>query len=305
MKQYLLRRFGRLVLAWLGVTFITFLLLRLTGDPARVVLGQLASDEAIREFNRVHGLDRPWPEQYLTFVWQVLQGDLGQSLRYEQSNLSILIERIPATTRLAGASLVLTFVIGLPVGVFAALRRDTAVDYLARGLVLLAQGIPNFFLAILLILFFGVYLGWLPTGGSDSFQHLILPAFVLSFVQMPLTVRVTRSAVLDIVGQNHVRTARSKGLHEKSVLARHVLRNAALPILTILGVQTALLLSGAVVTETVFSWPGIGRLIVSAILARDFPLVQSIVLVISMAVVIVNFSVDILYGILDPRITLT
>lgn len=304
MRQYVFRRLGRLVLALLGVTLITFLLLRLTGDPARVVLGQLASDEAIQQFNREHGLDRPWPEQYVAFLWQALQGDLGQSLRYEQSNFSILLERVPATLRLAGASLILTFVIGLPLGIIAALRRDTTVDYLARGLVLLAQGIPNFFLAILLILFFGVYLGWLPTGGSDSFKHLILPAFVLSFVQLPLTVRVTRSAVLDIIGQSYIRTARSKGLPERLVLVRHVLRNAALPILTILGVQVALLMSGAVVTETVFSWPGIGRLIVSAILARDFPLVQSIVFVIAMAVVVVNFLVDILYGILDPRIIL-
>lgn len=303
MRQYVFRRLGRLVLALLGVTLITFLLLRLTGDPARVVLGQLASDEAIQQFNREHGLDRPWPEQYVAFLWKALQGDLGQSLRYEQSNFSILLERVPATLRLAGASLILTFVIGLPLGIIAALRRDTTVDYLARGLVLLAQGIPNFFLAILLILFFGVYLGWLPTG-SDSFKHLILPAFVLSFVQLPLTVRVTRSAVLDIIGQSYIRTARSKGLPERLVLVRHVLRNAALPILTILGVQVALLMSGAVVTETVFSWPGIGRLIVSAILARDFPLVQSIVFVIAMAVVVVNFLVDILYGILDPRIIL-
>lgn len=165
MRQYVFRRLGRLVLALLGVTLITFLLLRLTGDPARVVLGQLASDEAIQQFNREHGLDRPWPEQYVAFLWKALQGDLGQSLRYEQSNFSILLERVPATLRLAGASLILTFVIGLPLGIIAALRRDTTVDYLARGLVLLAQGIPNFFLAILLILFFGVYLGWLPTGG--------------------------------------------------------------------------------------------------------------------------------------------
>lgn len=304
MKQYLLRRLGRLVLAWLGVTLITFLLLRLTGDPARVVLGELATDEAVQEFNRLHGLDRPWPEQYLSFVVRVLQGDLGRSLRYEEQILPILLERVPATLELAGASIFLSLVIGVPLGVVAALRRDTSIDYMSRGLVLLAQGIPNFFLAILFILFFSVYLGWLPTGGRDGLKSLILPAFVLSFVQMPLTLRVTRSAVLDVLGQDYIRTARSKGLYERNVLWRHVLRNAALPILTVIGVQTALLLSGAIVTETVFSWPGIGRLIVSAILARDFPLVQGIVLVISIAVVVVNFVVDLLYGLLDPRISL-
>jgi peptide/nickel transport system permease protein len=305
MRNYLIRRLGRLILVWFGVTLVTFLLLRLTGDPARVVLGELASEQAVKEYNRLHGLDRPWPEQYLTYIGGVLHGDFGRSLRYAEPILPIILERIPASAELAGASLALSFVLGVTLGIIAALWRDSPVDYVVRALVLFAQGLPNFFLAILFILFFGVYLHWLPTGGRGGWQNLILPATVLSFVLMPLTVRVTRSAMLDMISQNYVCTARGKGLRESTVIWRHVIRNAALPIITILGVQTASLLSGAIVTETVFSWPGIGRLIVSAIFARDFPLVQSAVLIISMTVVIINFVVDLLYGILDPRISLS
>ena len=303
MKGYLFVRLVRLVLVWLGVSLITFLLLRLAGDPARLVLGDFASVEAIREYRSLHGLDRSWPEQYLSFIGGLLQGDFGRSLRYQAPILPIVLERVPATAELAGASLVISIILGVALGIIAALRKDSLVDYVARGIVLLAQGIPNFFLAILLVLFFSVQLRWLPTGGRGTWQQLILPAFVLSFVLMPLTVRVTRSSLLDIISQNYVRTARAKGLKERMVFLRHVLRNSALPIITILGVQTATILSGSIVTETIFSWPGIGRLIVSAIIGRDFPLVQVAVLIIATAVVIVNFLVDLLYGILDPRIS--
>ena len=303
MKSYLLVRSMRLILVWLGVSLITFLLLRLTGDPARLVLGDFASDQAIQQYRAQNGLDRSWPEQYLSFIGGVLHGDFGQSLRYQAPILPIILERVPASAELAATSLLISLVFGVSLGVVAALRRDTAIDFAARGVVLITQGIPNFFLAILLVIFFGVQLHWLPTGGTGTWQHLVLPSLVLSFVLMPLTVRVTRSALLDIVAQNYVRTARAKGLAENVILVRHVLRNAALPVITILGVQTATLLSGSIVTETIFSWPGIGRLIVSAITGRDFPLVQAAVLIIATAVVIVNFLVDLLYGILDPRIS--
>lgn len=302
MSRYLLARLLRLVLVWIGITLVTFLLLRLTGDPARMVLGELASAEAVREFGRRQGFDRPLTEQYLAYVGGVLVGDFGRSLRFEQPILPIVLQRLPATLELAGASLAFASLAGIPLGILAALRRDSSLDYLARGLVLVAQGIPNFFLAILLILFFGVHLGWLPTGGRGTWPHLVLPAAVLGFVLLPLTVRVTRATMLDVISQNYVRTARGKGLRETTVLGRHALRNAALPILTVLGVQTASLLGGSIVTETVFSWPGLGRLIVSAIFARDFPLVQSAVLMVATAVVLVNFLVDLLYGVFDPRV---
>jgi len=302
MTRYLLARLVRLVLVWIGITLATFSLLRLTGDPARLILGDLASAEALREFRRLHGLDRPLGAQYAAFLGGVLVGDFGRSLRFEQPILPIILERLPATLELAGGSLALSFLVGVPLGVAAALRRDGPVDYAARGLVLVGQGVPNFLLAIVLILFFGVRLRWLPTGGRGSWAHLVLPAIVLSFLLLPLTVRVTRATMLDVLGRAYVRTARSKGLREGAVVLRHALRNAALPILTVLGVQAASLLGGAIVTETVFSWPGVGRLIVSAIFARDFPLVQSAVLVVATAVVLVNFTVDWLYGVLDPRI---
>ncbi len=302
MSDYFLRRLIRIFLVWLGISMIMFFMLRLTGDPARNILGEMASAEAVAEFRRQEGLDRPLPEQYLKFLAGALVGDFGKSLRYQQPIMPIILERLPATLELAGTSLLLSFLIGVPLGIFAALKKDKALDFFARGLVLIAQGIPNFFLAILLILLFGVTLRWLPTGGRGTFQHLILPSLVLSFILLPLTVRVTRSAILDVLNQNYVRMARAKGLSENAIMLRHTLRNAALPILTILGLQAAGLLGGSIVTETVFSWPGVGRLIVSAIFARDFPLVQASVLVIASAVVVVNFIVDILYGVLDPRI---
>jgi peptide/nickel transport system permease protein len=301
--RYLAARVLRLILVWIGITLGTFGLLRLSGDPARLILGDLASPEAVREFQRLHGLDRPLPAQYAAFVGGIVVGDFGRSLRFEQPILPIILERLPATLELAGASLALSVLLGVPLGVAAALRRDRAVDYVARGLVVVAQGVPNFLLAILLILLFGVRLRWLPTGGHGTWSHLLLPAVVLSFVLLPLTVRVTRATMLDVVGRAYVRTARSKGLPEAAVLGRHALRNAALPILTIVGVQAATLLGGSIITETVFSWPGVGRLIVSAIFARDFPLVQSAVLVVATAVVLVNFCIDSLYGVLDPRIS--
>ena len=303
MRIHLFVGVARLILVLIGISLITFLLLRLTGDPARLALGDFASDQALQEFRAQNGLDRSWPEQYLSYVGGVLRGDFGRSIRYQAPILPIILERVPASAQLAGTSLLISIVFGVVLGMVAAFRRDTWVDFWVRGVVLIAQGIPNFFLAILLVIFFGVQLHWLPTGGTGSWQHLVLPAFVLSFVLLPLTVRVTRSSLLDIVSQNYVRTARAKGLSEQMIMTRHVLRNAALPILTILGVQTATLLSGSIVTETIFSWPGIGRLIVSAIVGRDFPLVQGTVLIIATSVVIVNFLVDLLYGILDPRIS--
>jgi ABC-type dipeptide/oligopeptide/nickel transport system permease component len=302
MRSFLVRRLGRIILVWLGITLVTFLLLRVTGDPARAVLGELASDAAVQEFRHLNGLDRPLVVQYISFVTGLLHGDFGKSLRYMQPILPILLERIPATLELAAASLAISGIFGVLIGIFAAVRRNSVWDYLARGLIMLGQGIPIFVLGLLLILLFGAKLHLLPTGGRGTWKNLLMPAFVLGFNLMSLTVRVTRSAVLDIIQQNYVRTARSKGLKEQAVLFRHVLRNAALPIASVLGVQTASLLSGGIITETIFSWPGVGRLLISAILGRDFTLVQSAVVVIATAVVLVNFLVDYLYSLLDPRI---
>lgn len=298
------RRILRIIMVWVGITLVTFFLLRLTGNPARIVLGQFASDAVIQEFNQKHGLDQPLLTQYITYISNVLRGDLGTSWRFAEPILPIIMERVPATLELALASLFVSSFIGIPLGVLAALKREKPIDYLSRGLVLLTQGIPNFFLALLFIIFFGVTLGWLPTGGRGDFKHLVLPAIVLGLYLMPLTLRTTRGAVLDILGQNYVRTARGKGVRENSIVWRHVFRNAAIPIITIFGVQIATLFSGAIITETVFSWPGVGRLIVAAVTGRDFPVIQGIVLIISTVVVVINLIVDILYRIIDPRISL-
>jgi len=294
----------RIIMVWVGITLVTFFLLRLTGNPARIVLGQFASDAVIQEFNQKHGLDQPLLIQYISYITNVLRGDLGTSWRFAEPILPIIMERVPATLELAFASLAFSSFVGILLGVLAALKRETPFDYLSRGLVLLAQGIPNFFLALLFIILFGVILGWLPTGGRGDFKHLVLPAIVLGLYLMPLTLRTTRGAVLDILEQNYVRTARGKGVRENSVVWRHVFRNAAIPIVTIFGVQIATLFSGAIITETIFSWPGVGRLIVAAVTGRDFPVIQGIVLIISTVVVIINLIVDILYRVIDPRISM-
>lgn len=303
MQPYLIRRAGRLLLVWIGISLVTFVMLRLTGDPARMTLGEQAPDATIAEFNREYGLDKPVAVQYLTYIGGVLVGDFGRSYRYSEPILKLVMERVPATLELSLASLFLALAFGLPLGVFAALRQDSTLDYVVRSLVLVAQAIPNFFLAILAILLLSVQLQWLPTGGRGTVAHLIMPAFVLSFTLLGLMLRITRSAMLDTLNKPFVWTARSKGLHERAVILRHALRNAWIPVITILGVQIANLLSGAIVTETVFSWPGLGRLMITAIVARDFPLVQCAVLMIASAVVVVNFVVDMVYAFLDPRIT--
>jgi len=302
MPSFFLLRLGRMLVVWLGVTLVSFLVLRMGGDPARIVLGEFASVGAVEAYRAENGLDRPWPVQYMAYVGGVVTGDLGTSLRFREPNSKIIFERLPATLELTIASLLISTVIGLPLGVWTALRRGSRSDVMVRGLVLLTQGLPNFFLALLLILLFGVALGWLPTGGRGELRHLVMPAFVLSFLMLPLTVRITRSSMLDNLSKDYVRTAIGKGLSRTRVVWRHVLRNAALPLITILGVQLALLLSGAVVTETIFSWPGIGRLLISSITARDFPLVQSTILVVASGVVVVSFLVDLCYAAIDPRV---
>jgi peptide/nickel transport system permease protein len=302
MTAFLARRFLRLFLVWWGISLITFLLLGLTGDPARVELGELATDEAIAQYRHERGLDRPWYEQYGTYMSHAIRGDLGRSWRFGADILPMILERFPATVQLGGMSLLISLVAGVSLGMFSAVHKDSALDYIARGAVVLAQGIPNFYLAILLILLFSVELHLLPTGGVGDWKHAVMPTAVLSLYLAPVTVRVARASVRDILEADYLRTARAKGLRERTVMLRHVLPNALLPILSVVGVQAAYLFSGAIITETVFSWPGMGRLLISAVMGRDFRLVQGIVLVIATLVVAINMIVDILYGVIDPRL---
>lgn len=298
----LVRRLFRAVLTlWLVVT-VVFVILRMSGDPVRLLLPDDATTGEVEALRRDLGLDQPVPVQYLKFLGNLIQGDLGHSLRFDQPALDLVLERFPATLQLALAAFLISAVFGLAIGVITALRRGTVWDRSLMALMGVLQASPSFFLGILLILFFSVRLGWLPTSGTGSPKHLILPALALGALTLASLARLTRSAVLEVLRADYVRTARSKGLAERVVVMRHAFRNAALPIVTVLGIELAVLLTGTVIIETVFAWPGIGRLAVDAVSTRDYPVVQATVLFVTIIFVVVNLAVDLSYLILDPRV---
>jgi peptide/nickel transport system permease protein len=247
-------------------------------------------------------LDRPIHVQYARFIGNALRGDFGDSLRYRQPALTLFVERLPATLELAGAALLLALIIGLPIGITAALRPQSAFDGLVRGLALTGQAIPGFYLGLVAIIVFGAQLRLLPTGGRGSLAHLILPAATLAAYQVAIVARFARGAMLEVLGEDYIRTAQAKGLRRLRVIVQHALRNALIPVVTIIALQVGTLLSGAVVTETVFSWPGVGRLAVQAIYTRDFPIVQVTVMVTAALFVAINLLTDLLYVLLDPRV---
>ncbi len=314
MRQFLLRRLLRAIAALWGITTIVFIVLRLSGDPVPLML---PPDAPTAEMDRVRaqlGLDQPIYVQYVYFLGNVLRGDLGRSIHMRQPALQIAAERLPATIELALVSFVMALVIAIPAGLISAARRNSIWDNLAMGLALIGQSAPTFYIGIMLILVLGLQLGWFPISGRGQGQwsnpsdwglmlkHTILPSITLGAFAMASIARLTRSAVLETMRQDFIRTARAKGLSEVVVLTRHNLKNAAIPIVTIIGLQFGTLLGGAVVTETVFSWPGIGRLAIQSIFNRDYPVVQSSVLLVASAFVFVNLLVDLAYGWLDPRI---
>jgi len=302
MTRYIINRFLQTIPTLIGVSIITFAMLRLTGDPARTVLGDMASREAVEEYREEHGLNDPLIQQYLRFMGDILRGDFGVSLRYNEPVFDLFLERLPPTLELGLAAMTLAIVIGVPVGLLSAIRWNTRWDVIIRALVLFGQAIPGFYLGLLLIIIFSVNLRLLPTGGRGGLKHLIMPSVALSTFLVALIVRFTRSAVLDVLRQDYIRTARAKGLNEKVVIYRHALKNALIPLITVIGLQIAILFSGAVVTETIFSWPGVGRFAVQAIYARDFPIVQVVILFMAFVIVFINLIVDIAYAYLDPRI---
>ena len=302
MGRYFVQRLLQTVPTILGITVITFLVLRLSGDPAFMVLGETATPEAVATYRSQHGLDRPLHLQYLQFMGGVVTGDLGSSLRYQEPVGRLLLSRLPATLELSLAAILFSLLIGIPVGVISAVRPSGAGDFVVRGLALMGQAIPGFFLGIVLIMLFSVQLHWFPTGGRGGFQHLVLPTVTLGAFMVALIVRFTRSSMRDVLRQDYIRTARAKGLFQRRVVLRHAFKNALIPVITITGLQTAAVFSGAIVTETVFSWPGLGRFLVQAVYGRDFPVVQATVLLITVAVVAINLIVDLVYGLVDPRI---
>lgn len=303
MWRYVLKRLLLALPVLLGVSVVVFVAIRLIpGDPALLMAGQAATQEVVQQIRTTLGLDRPLPVQYLYFLRNVLRGDLGRSLFNGAPVVEELSQRFPRTVRLALASILVASFIGIPAGVLAATRRSTWVDTLVMVVALAGVSVPVFWLGLNLILMFSVRLQWLPAFGYETWRHLILPSFTLGAASAAIVARMTRSAMLEVLSQDYVRTARAKGLAERVVVNRHALRNALIPVVTILGLQLGTLLSGAVLTETVFAWPGIGRLLVEAVLARDYPVIQGATLLIAATFVALNVLVDVLYGLLDPRI---
>jgi peptide/nickel transport system permease protein len=303
MTAYILRRLAQSALTLLGVSVLVFVILRvLPGDPAKMLLPEGAPQSAVDELNRQLGLREPLPLQYGLFIRSVARGDFGQSFQYRAPAFRVVIERLPATVQLTAVAMALTVLFGVSIGIVAAVRRGTRYDYAGTIVAVLGQSLPNFWLGIMLILLFGVALRWLPTSGFEGWRHLILPGVTLAAFPTALVARLTRSSMLEILHRDFIRTGRAKGLDERSVVLRHALRNAAIPVLTVLGVQIGTLLGGAVITESVFAWPGMGKLIVDAIFFRDFPVVQTVLILSATVFVLINLAVDLLYTILDPRI---
>jgi peptide/nickel transport system permease protein len=302
-RAYFLRRLWQSALTLVGVSLFVFVILRvIPGDPAKMLLPEGAPQSAVEELNRALGLKEPIWVQYAIFLRSVARGDFGQSFQYKAPALRVVVERVPATIELALTAMLLTVLFGVSIGVLAAVRRGTRYDYAGTVLAVLGQSLPNFWLGIMLILLFGVTLRWLPTSGFQGWQYLILPSITLAAFPTALVARLTRSSLLEILGQDYIRTGRAKGLGERAVILRHALKNATIPLLTLLGLQIGTLLGGAVITESIFAWPGMGKLVVDAIFFRDFPVVQTVLILSATIFVAINLLIDLLYTVLDPRI---
>lgn len=305
MLAYLIRRLGGALVVVLGVACLVFLLIHLVpGDPVEMMLGEAASAADREALRQDLGLDRPLAEQLTQYLHGLLRGDLGASLYSRRPIGQLLAERIPATLELAAAALAFTLMLAIPLGIWAALHRGTLWDQGAMTFALLGVSMPNFWLGPLLILVFSLGLGWLPVSGREGTGAVILPALTLGASLAAVLSRMLRSSLLEVLNEDYVRTARAKGLSPLRVVWRHALPNAWLPVITLLGLQLGALLAGAVITETVFAWPGVGSLTIESIQKRDYPVVQACVLLISLSYVVVNLVTDLLYGWLDPRIRL-
>jgi peptide/nickel transport system permease protein len=304
MRAYVLSRLAQTALVvFLSLTAV-FAMVRLSGDPVLLFMPMDIQTKDVNEFRERLGFNDPLPVQYARFVGGALRGDFGDSLRYRQDAMSLVLDRLPATLLLAGTSLALTFAVAVPLGVIAAVRRGSLLDHVATVSTVLGQATPGFWLGLVLIYLFSVQLRWLPTGGIGSVAHLVMPSIVLAAFYSARVARLTRSAVLEVLGEDYILTARAKGLGEGRVIGKHTLRNSAIPIVTLAGLEAGQVLGGAVITETIFAWPGLGRLTVQALLNRDFPVVLAAVFFISLVYTLINLVVDLLYGWLDPRVRL-
>lgn len=303
MVSYIIRRLLLTVPTLIGVTLIVFSMIRLIpGDPAIAIAGEHASVEVVTAIRERLGLDRPFIVQYAIFLGNLLRGDLGRSAWTGRPVLTELWGRFRNTLELTGASILIALVVGVLAGIISATRQYSFFDYIAMVGAMMGVSIPIFWLGLMLMLLFAVFLGWLPAMGRGTIAHLVLPAVALSTGSAAIIARMTRSSMLEVFHQDYIRTARAKGVIERLVIFKHAMRNALVPVVTIVGLQFGALLGGAILTETVFAWPGMGRLIVEAIFARDYPLVQGGVLLAAAAFVLVNLVVDLLYSFIDPRI---
>jgi len=331
MLRYIIRRFLTIIPVLLGVSLLVFGFIRLIpGDPATVMLGERATPESVARVRQQLGLDKPVYQQYLIYVGGVLRGDLGMSILRQEPVTRELIRRFPGTIELSLGAILFATLVGVPSGILSATRRGSWIDSLSMLIALTGVSMPIFWLGLMLSFVFAVILHWLPTSGRltatmeyqpitnlvildsllqgnptlllDALRHLVLPAVALGTIPMAIIARMTRSAMLEVLGQDYIRTAQAKGLPQRVVILRHALRNALLPVITVVGLQVGILLAGAILTETIFAWPGIGRWIVEAIYARDYPIVQGVTLFIACIFVLVNLTVDVLYAFVDPRI---
>ncbi len=304
MPGFLLRRLGQALLTILGVVTLIFFVQRLTGDPTYLLVPETATQADIDALRHQLGFDRPLLLQYLDFLAELARFDLGQSVVQRVPVTTIISSRLPYTLMLAGGALTVACGIGVPIGILLAVFRETPAAKVAAGFVLAAQSMPTFWSGILMILVFSVLLGWLPPSSTGDLSHLVMPSFALSLLSMATFARITRSALLDELSRDYTRTARSRGVRTGRLLIRHVARNASIPLITVAALEISNLLAGAVIVETVFAWPGLGQLTVQAILARDFMIVQGVVLLGAFVTVLLNLPTDLLYSLVDPRIVL-
>jgi ABC-type dipeptide/oligopeptide/nickel transport system permease component len=304
MNRYVIKRLLQALLVLVGVSFTTFIVSHLTGDPVALIAPENASREEKEQLRQFLGLDKPIAEQYLTFITQAVQGDLGYSFVQRSKVLDLVLERLPATLELALVSFLLSIVIAVPLGIIIALKRNTVWDFVVTALAMVGQAAPGFWIGLMLIIVFAVELKLLPVSGSGGVEYIVLPAVTLALQSAARLTRLVRASVLEVMGADYIRTARAKGMRNHVVLWVHTFRNAMIPVVTMAGLELAELISGAFITETIFAWPGIGRLAVNAVYQRDFPVVQGVVLVAATGFVLVNLLVDMLYAAIDPRVTL-
>jgi peptide/nickel transport system permease protein len=302
MNRYLLRRLGQAIITLIGVSMVVFLLTRMSGDPALLMAPQDATEKDIERIRLELGLDQPVHVQYVKYAWGVLRGDFGRSFRFDRPALDMFLERFPNTLKLSLVALFLAVAIGIPTGILSAVKVERGFDRFGKIFALFGQALPRFWLGIILISLFATTLKILPTSGMGTWKHYVLPSVTLAWFATASLTRLSRSSMLDVLDAEYIKMARIKGLPEFWVILKHGFRNAMSPVVTMLGLQFVALLNGAVITETIFTWPGVGRLIVEAIFARDFPVVQMCVLIASFLFVFINLFVDVLYAYIDPRI---